>query len=128
MKYYYENEMNRINVKSELVSVTFSDFEGNKTKRLNLNVESIEVIEKKLKAIKDSLQSDVLKVGDTVLWRGGFGNDAAKEAIVIRIEVDCVDKDGEEVDSVKWSEVPDRDILVDLKNGHWARGHQITKK
>jgi len=125
---YYENEMNKINVESEVVSVVFSDYEGNSTKRFNLNVESIEVLERKLKAIKKVLQDDVLKVGDTVLWKGGWGQDAEKEVIVKRIEVDCVDKNGDEVDSVEWSKVKDRTLVVDLDNGKWSYGENIRKK
>ena len=124
---YYEHEMNFIDVKAETISVIFNDSNGNKTNRLNLNEESIAVIEKKLKQIKKELKKDYLKVGDRVLWRGGFGRDAAVEAIIERIEVDCINKEGDEVKAVKWDEVPNRDILVDLKNGHWARGHQLTK-
>ena len=70
----------------------------------------------------------VLNVGDTVLWKGGYGNDAEKEAVVEHIEVNCVGKYETEVDSVNWSEVQDRSVMVDLTNGKWAYGNQIRKK
>lgn len=67
----------------------------------------------------------ILKVGDTVMWRGSFGSDAPKKAVVEGIEL-CRsgEKYGEPVDEVAWT---DKDkIVVDLDNGHWAKGHQIS--
>ena len=67
----------------------------------------------------------ILKVGDRVMCRGGFGSDAPKEAIVESIEI-CPtgEKYGKQVYEVEWSK---KDyIVVDLDNGHWARGHQIS--
>ena len=70
----------------------------------------------------------MLKVGDTVLWKGGWGRDAEKEAVVERIEVNCVSKSGAEVEEVNWSEVNDRSVVVDLNTGNWAYGENIRKK
>ena len=70
-------------------------------------------------------KSDTLRVGDTVLWRGGWGRDAPQWATVTHLEV-CVepgDKYGVPVDQVPWVEV-DR-VIVDLDNRHWAYGSQI---
>jgi hypothetical protein len=70
--------------------------------------------------------SKTLKIGDKVMWRGGFGGDSPKEAIIESIEL-CKyagAKYGDSVDSVDWSK-KDR-IVVDLNNGHWAKGHQIS--
>ena len=65
-----------------------------------------------------------LSVGDKVMWRGGFGNDAPKEATITSIELCKVgEKYGMSVSSAEWSQ-KDR-IVVDLDNGHWARGHQL---
>ena len=66
-----------------------------------------------------------LKVGDEVMWRGGFGSDAPKRAKVENIEL-CApgEKYGEHREEVEWSK-RDR-IVVDLDNGHWAKGHQIS--
>ena len=69
--------------------------------------------------------SKVLKIGDKVMWRCCFGGDAPKEAIVESIELcKAGAKYGDSVDSVVWSKI-DR-IVVDLNNGHWAKGHQIS--
>lgn len=67
----------------------------------------------------------ILKVGDQVMWRGSFGSDAPKKAVVENIELcRAGQKYGEPVDEVSWS---DKDkIVVDLDNGHWAKGHQIS--
>jgi hypothetical protein len=70
--------------------------------------------------------SKVLNVGDKVMWRGGFGGDAPKEATITGIEL-CEYPDGKygmSVTQVDWSK-QDR-IVVDLDNGQWARGHQIS--
>jgi len=70
----------------------------------------------------------VLNVGDKVLWKGTFGMDDEKEVTVEYIEANCVNKSGDEVDSVEWSQVKDRTVIVSLTNGHWAYGNQIRKK
>jgi len=69
-----------------------------------------------------------LKVGDAVLWRGGFGSEPAKTAKVEGIEV-CKsgEKYGKPVDSVDWATVKNGNITVDLDNGHWAYGRQISQ-
>lgn len=67
-----------------------------------------------------------LYVGDTVLCRGGFGNHAALPAKVRAIEK-CApgDKYGDDVQSLPWTQVPTC-AVVDLDDGHWAYGWQIT--
>jgi hypothetical protein len=68
-----------------------------------------------------------LKVGDTVLWRGGFGSDAPKKAVVEGIEITNGGKYGDPVDEVDWTKVYDRNVTVDLNNGHWAYASQIKR-
>lgn len=68
-----------------------------------------------------------LKVGDEVLWRGGFGMDAPRKAKVEGIEITRGDKYGDPVDEVEWSEVYGRNVTVDLDNDHWAYAEQISK-
>lgn len=66
-----------------------------------------------------------LKIGDKVMWRGAFGTEPPTEAIVTGIELceyGC--KYGESRSSVDWKD-QDR-IVVDLDNGHWAKGHQLS--
>jgi hypothetical protein len=74
-------------------------------------------------------QKDYLRVGDTVKWRGGFGNDAPKDAKIESIEV-CPNgsKYGTQVDKIEWSKVNARNVVIDLDNRHWCYGTQITKK
>jgi len=71
--------------------------------------------------------SKVLKIGDTVLWRGGFGSEPAKPAVVEGIEITGGHKYGDAVDEVPWSEVYDRNVTVDLDNDHWAYASQIKR-
>jgi hypothetical protein len=69
-----------------------------------------------------------LKVGDTVLWRGGFGSDPAKPAKVTHIEIVKLGQKegGVEVQDVPWGIVRDY-VVVSLDNGHWAYGRQLTE-
>ena len=69
----------------------------------------------------------MLKIGDTVLWRGGFGNHNAQPAKVLSIER-CLpgEKYGDDVPVIAWAEVPSR-AVVDLDNGHWAYGDQLSR-
>ena len=78
--------------------------------------------------MKPKPKVEKLKVGDSVLWRGGFGADPAKKAIIESIEV-CKSgsKYGKDVNSVNWDIVNSRNIVVNLDNGHWAYGTQLTK-
>jgi len=68
-----------------------------------------------------------LAIGDTVTWRGAWGNQEPKEAKVKSIEV-CPNgsKYGDQVTSVDW-DVVDRNVVISLTNGHWCYGTQITK-
>lgn len=68
-----------------------------------------------------------LKVGDTVSWRGSWGNDTPKNAKVEAIEINCIGKNGTNVEEVNWDFVNSRSVMVDLDNGHWAYGNQITE-
>ncbi len=69
----------------------------------------------------------LLKVGDTVLWRGGFGTEPFRKATVEGIEITNGGKYGDPVDEVEWSKVRDRNVTVDLDNGHWAYAYQIKR-
>lgn len=70
---------------------------------------------------------EVLKVNDQVNWRGSYGSDLLEKAVVVAIEIDCVNKYGQPVDKVEWSKVGNRETIVTLDNGHWAYGYQISK-
>ena len=69
-----------------------------------------------------------LKIGDTVLWRGGFGSEPSKLAKVQGIEICKIGKkEGRPVKSVDWNTVKTGNVIVDLDNGHWAYGRQISE-
>lgn len=72
--------------------------------------------------------SSILHKGDEVLWRGGFGNDAPISAVVISIEVvpPGEKEGGFMVDSIEWDKI--HTAVIDLNNGHWAYGDQISRK
>ena len=67
-----------------------------------------------------------LKPGDKVLWRGAFGHNPPLEAVVKSIErCELDNKHGDPVDFMSWLDVP-HFAVVDLDNGHWAYGFQIS--
>ena len=69
------------------------------------------------------------KVGDQVMWRGGFGGDVPKPATIQGIELvnNGNKEDTEPVDEVTDEQMNGRNVIVDLTNGHWAWGNQISK-
>ena len=67
-----------------------------------------------------------LKIGDEVNWRGAWGSEAPKNAVVLSIEITNGGKYGRSVNSVGWTRVRDRNVVVTLDNGHWAYGEQIS--
>ena len=66
---------------------------------------------------------DKLKVGDEVIWRGSWGKDLPKV-----VKVTCIEVNDINVSSIEWVNSGNRNVVVDLDNGHWAYGFQITKK
>ena len=70
---------------------------------------------------------ETLKIGDQVLWRGGFGMDDQRFAEVVGLTVteDEREKYGKDVEEVEWEEVLSNHCVVSLDNGHWAYGEQI---
>lgn len=55
MKSYYENELEKINKKAKTISVRLFDYDGNETKYLDINTESLEALEGFLKDIRQVL-------------------------------------------------------------------------
>ena len=73
--------------------------------------------------------SETLRIGDRVMWRGGWGNHAARPAQVVRL-TRCAPGEkegGHEIDAAPWAlvVVPASGYVVDLDNGHWAYGEQL---
>jgi len=75
-----------------------------------------------------NLKLGILRAGDTVNWKGAFGSGSEKDAVIKTIEIGCSGKNGQIVNAVPWSAVNDRSVVVDLTNGSWAYGNQITPK
>ena len=66
-----------------------------------------------------------IRQGDTVWWRGSFGNDGWEKAKVHRIELV---RPGQKENGLLVPWVPTTIIencVFDLDNGHWAYGYQI---
>jgi hypothetical protein len=72
---------------------------------------------------------NLLKTGDTVKWKGCWGKDDVKLAKITEISL-CVYENvkyGDIVSEVSWDKViGGRKVIVDLDNGHWAWGFQIS--
>jgi hypothetical protein len=73
------------------------------------------------------MPTPMMKVGDTVMWRGGFGMDPPCQAVIEQInrtEQRRSKRDGESVDQIEWA---NKDYaLVTLTNGSWAYGEQLS--
>ena len=75
-----------------------------------------------------------LKLGDIVIWRGSFGEDEPKEAVVVGIELTKHrrEKYGKSVQEVDWSAVRDNRVCLSLNANsgqiHWAYGEQVRPK
>ena len=76
------------------------------------------------------MSEETLKIGDTVIWRDGWGQDPPQEAVVVCIEITerPREKDGHEVEEVHWTTVRENRVVVSLENGKWAYGEQISPK
>ena len=70
-----------------------------------------------------------LSLGDSIMWSGGWGSDSPQEAVITGIQINEANgsKEGGQVEDVDWYYVTERNILVDLDNGHWAWGFQVKK-
>jgi hypothetical protein len=71
--------------------------------------------------------TDKIKVGSKVMWRGNFGTAAPVEAEIEAIQMvakGC--KFGRYVNSLSWSTIDGRNVVVDLTNGSWAYGNQLS--
>ena len=70
--------------------------------------------------------SDLLRIGDTVRWRGAWGHDPERRATITAIEwVEPGQKYGDpHITAMPWAEVRVH-AVVTLDNGHWAYGDQI---
>ena len=71
---------------------------------------------------------NVLRVGDKVSWRGGYGNDPIEEATIdiITLTEGPYSKEGVEVFSVKHSTLKEGRVIIDFDNGHWAHANQVA--
>lgn len=66
----------------------------------------------------------ILKIGDTVRWRGQWGEAREKPAVVTSIEIRCIGKYGTGVAEAPWDDVKKQGV-VSFANGHWAYGYQV---
>jgi hypothetical protein len=69
-----------------------------------------------------------IRIGDTVLWRGAFGQALERKAKVIGIERSGLQRDkyGVAVESIPY-ELKEYGVF-DLDNGCWCYGEQIVEK
>ena len=67
-----------------------------------------------------------IRVGDHVIWRGGFGRDTPAIAKIESMQVteQPRSKYGEDVAEADWS--MKNNLIVTLTNGHWAYGEQLS--
>jgi hypothetical protein len=71
--------------------------------------------------------SNILKVGDKVLWRGSFGSADKHLATIESIDINCNGcKEGDEVEETEWANIHGRNSIHSLDNGHWCWGEQLS--
>jgi hypothetical protein len=77
--------------------------------------------------MKGFAMSETIKIGDSVVWRGGFGQDMALSATVkgMALTEEPREKYGESVDEVDLYSVRENRVVFDLDNGHWCYSEQI---
>ena len=71
-----------------------------------------------------------VRVGDRVIWRGGWGNHEPEVATVTEMEITEEPRSkygGVGVDEANWSQVHQNRVLFTLDNGHWAYSDQIEQ-
>jgi hypothetical protein len=73
---------------------------------------------------------NTLKIGDTVIWRGAWGKAEPIEAKVKEIQLNDSNgsDNGKNVNSVEWSQVTEKKVIVTLENNLWAWAFQISEK
>ena len=74
------------------------------------------------------MEKKTIKIGDTVMWRGGFGQEAPLPAKVVGMQCSYPTphrKYGREVDEVETWLVEGDYVVFTLDNGKWAYGRQI---
>ena len=74
--------------------------------------------------------SPILHKNDEVLWSGTWGGDIPYPAKVTSITLveNSGSLEGSSVEAVQWSACDGREVVVDLDNGHWAYGYQISPR
>ncbi len=76
-----------------------------------------------------SNDKNFLNIGDKVMWSGSWGSETAELAEVdsiTMVETDTKRNIGD-VDCLHWNFVRGRECIINLTNGHWAWGFQVTK-
>ena len=73
-------------------------------------------------------ENNFLYVGDVVMWAGAWGHEPYKKAKVEQITVvEPGTKYGDDVETLHWNFVRDRDCIIGLDNTHWCWGFQVKK-
>jgi hypothetical protein len=72
-------------------------------------------------------KNQMIKVGDKITYRGGFGSHPPKQATIEAMEVTDYprSKDGDDVDEVDESLVRENRVLFVLDDGHWCYSEQV---
>jgi hypothetical protein len=76
------------------------------------------------------IMNNTIKIGDTITYRGCFGSDLPKQAIVEHMEVTPQrrSKYGESVREVGVDMVKDNRVLFSMSDGHWCYSDQVDLK
>ena len=72
-------------------------------------------------------KNGIVQVGETVNWKGSFGDAEPQLAKIEGIEINTRGgKDGDPVQYAHWSKMTRDNAIISLNNGHWCYGNQIS--
>jgi hypothetical protein len=76
------------------------------------------------------MSNNTIKIGDSITYRGCFGSDRPKQAVVEHMEVTAQrrSKYGESVREVGVDMVKENRVLFSLSDGHWCYSDQVDLK
>jgi len=68
----------------------------------------------------------MIRVGDTVIWRGSWGKDAPIPAKIVSMELCEHEREKYGISVSEAHDIDKNRLVVSLDNGHWAYGMQLT--
>lgn len=68
----------------------------------------------------------MIRVGDTVIWRGSWGKDLPAPAKIVSMELCQHEREKYGIPVDEAHDIDKNRLVVSLDNGHWAYGVQLS--